>query len=136
MFKPVLRLTLITFVWRRYKRNILITLAAFIATVLVTIIHSDYLAYLNQTGQTANIGWSFVVKWLLYLLIIALWIATLSLHKTSRSTTFKRPSHSEIRDTASRRKEKGPSQGDDPFAHIRNKKQLHSRGDQVIEHKK
>lgn len=129
MFKQIAKYTFFTFIWKRYRATILATLLVLFYFWLVGRVHSDFIAYAELRGESANLGVSFLIKWLLfilgfiiYLVYIFLWsIRTPSKIKTPRSAT-RDTSVSEV-----------VAAKNDPFTQLRQKQELRSRSDLVIE---
>lgn len=136
--------------WRKYK-FLLVSLIVLIAFVfLVGKIHQDYLAYAQTTGGL-SVGWSFAVKWLVWVIGIAVFLGLnhwVNKRKQKKSEVEDKNSalqrilnwkntHPDAKTKAfelSKDKDATNDQSD-PFAALRNKDKLRSYADLIIEKK-
>ena len=132
MINQLLRLSFITFIWKRYKALIISTLLLLLFFWIVALVHQDYSQYAQLNEDKQYLGLSFLLKWLFYGLAVSgyiyyNWLAgsTKPQQPNSPSTTTKEASSRAPLD----------SNKNDPFEHLRNKKQLKSKADQVIDKK-
>ena len=123
MIKNLFRLTVLSYVWTRYKFLISSTLLLFAYFWLVGEVHEDFVEFIGLNNDTQHLGVSFLVKWLALILGALLYIALNSRRRGS---------------TASTRKSTGaePKTSEDPFESIRKKDKLKSAADFVVERKK
>ena len=78
MFNNLLRLTFVSYIWKRYRRLIVSTLLLFAYYWLVGKLHGDYILYSELTAKDAtenatpssqaHLGYSFIIKWLALIL--------------------------------------------------------------------
>jgi hypothetical protein len=136
MFNKMFRFTAIMYFWKRYRQLILSTLCLFGVFWLVGTIHSDYVE-LSQLEQSNDyLAQSFVIKWLIYLVAVAVYLMVNSRGKSGKRAEKK--AETKTKEKAAPKSEKGASASQvDPFSEIRNKDKLRSAADMVIEkHKK
>lgn len=136
--------------WRRYK-FLLVSLIVLIAFVfLVGQIHQDYLAY-AQTIDDAQVGWSFALKWAVWLVSILLfltanhWVnkrkqkkADLEDNNSALQRIIKwklSKKHKETDPPSGSKVDEGTADKSDPFAQLRTKDKLRSYADLIIEKK-
>lgn len=133
MLQQFLKWTLIVTLFKRYKKQLLTIITALLALLLIANVHQDYLSYSSNINNE-HIGWSFIVKWALYIaVIIASFFTVKFLNKTNQvqktegklKQAFKKQKAESVQQTA--------TQQSDPFANIRKKDKLKSKADQVIE---
>jgi len=122
IFKQVFRLAFITLIWKQYKAVIISTLLLFLYLFLVSNIHSDFLTHTELQNDTSGSGLSFVYKWLAFALgVTAYFLFHFVRGKKTKSKSTKVP----FKGT-----EAAPElDEDDPFANIRERKELRSRAD-------
>ena len=132
MFRFLAKSAVATLVWKRYHRPILATLALFIGYLLIGVVHGDYVDYAKSADDTGYLWASYLLKWTLLSLITAVYYfyVTRSVNKSNIKSN-----------TDSKGKNRPPSQSSavsttddqaDPFADIRTKESLKSRGDIAI----
>jgi hypothetical protein len=102
---------------------------------LINIIQQDYLAY-AESAQSNSVGWSFLVKWALYIIAVGVYLWRITVINKARS--FDSTLHKMMQAQQVPEKEVGEgTQADsnkpDPFANIRGKKKLRSEADFLIE---
>jgi len=66
MFKQFFRLTVVAYIWKRYKTIIISTLVLFIFFWVVSQLHADYVSYGDLNHDKQYIGLSFVIKWIAF----------------------------------------------------------------------
>lgn len=125
MWNSLLKLSVVSYVWKRYRR----TLIGFPLLLLyfwgVGLIHEDFIAYITLDGGKQGVAWSFIVKWLLILAGIVVFIL---LHLNGVVTSAHSTDNVEP-----------PSVDDveqDAFSRIRKKDKLRSKADVILARKK
>jgi len=120
MFKQAFRLAFVALIWKQYKSVIISTILLFAYLFLISNVHGDYLEHLKLQDQSQTSGLSFVYKWLAYAAGIALYFLFHWWRASRKSIKPKsdKVASSEVLDDE-----------DDPFAQIRQRKQLRSRAD-------
>lgn len=137
MFNQLLKWTLLISIWRKYKQYIGITVFLFLALMLTSFLHQDYVNY-SLVTDNENLGLSYVVKWLVYLsLVTAFWFAVGKI-KSVRGKDSDLHRKMKVADHKSTKEaQENPDETDDdqldPFANIRQKKSLRSKADIEIE---
>lgn len=126
IFKQVFRVAFVTLIWKQYKSAIVSTLVLFAFLLIISNIHSDYLIAVgpDKIDQT-----TFIYKWLAYTAGI---VVFLGYHLIRGKLKATEPSD---REKIAQSKE-SETDGDDPFAEIRNRKKLRSRADFLIDQEK
>lgn len=135
MFNQMIKWTVILSLWRKYKSHLISSLTLLFILVLINIIHQDYLAY-AESAQNKSVGWSFLVKWALYITSIGVYVWRITVINKARS--FDSTLHKMMQAQKMPEKEVGEgtlvdSNKPDPFANIRGKKKLRSEADFLIE---
>jgi len=132
VFKPLLRLSILATIWLKFGRQILLAIALILAIILFQFIAQDINEYLSQTNQTHYLGHVLLIKWVLILSFIFgyLFYLKLSLGKKAK------PSSVQTQNKSQTPSGKDTSHKPDPFAHLRDKKVLRSKGDILIEKQK
>ena len=141
MIKNIFRITLATYIWKRYSVVIISTAVLFVYFWLVGKIHSDYVSYIELNDESKYLGLSFLLKWFAFLVGFLVYLlvnsARFSLKneidnsKESVSNTVQANANNDALDV----QEKKANNQQDPFAQIREKPTLRSRADIVIEKK-
>jgi len=135
MFKQLFRLTVVTYVWKRYKAIIVSTVILFVFFWLVSQLHQDYLSYGDLNKDTQHIGLSFVIKWVAFMVGFIVYVLFNSWQgkRASRSKDLPQDSVNTAQLTSDT-----PDQEvnlNDPFYEIRQKDKLRSKADMIIEKK-
>jgi len=127
MWKSLLKLSVVSYVWKRYKR----TLVAFPLLLVyfwgVGLVHEDFISYVSLEGDNQGVGWSFLIKWLLILVGIVVFIA---IHLAGDPDENK---HEKESFTHSQANTKNTREEFDAFSNIRNKGKLRSKADVILE---
>ncbi len=135
MFKQFFRLTVVAYIWKRYKTIIISTLVLFIFFWVVSQLHADYVSYGDLNHDKQYIGLSFVIKWIAF-------VAGLVVYFLVNSWAFRSSKRNNAKNNASKKSTaKGQRNAlvvdqNDPFAEIRKKDKLRSRADMIIEQHK
>lgn len=143
MIKQAVRLAIIAGVWKRYKIGIVSSLLLLGYLILLSFSHGEFLSYSQSTDSKTYVGLSFVVKWVLgfsgigVFLAYHLWWRGLGVEEKSKTDSQanvkkKRPSNKSEKLAAGKSTE-DKTEAPDPFATLREKPQLRSRGDFVLE---
>jgi len=139
--------------WRRYKFLLVSLILLIVFVFLVGQVHQDYLAYAQSTGGVA-VGWSFAVKWLVWILGIVVFLALNhwanqrkqkqndAQDKNSalqRIIKWKNKSQEKTGEAklSDKAPDKSPNKGEQkgPFAALREKEKLRTYADIIIEKK-
>lgn len=113
-------------IWRRYRRLFIAIGLLLVSYFLVSLLHQDYLAYARNSGNATFLGLSYVVKWVILLVITLVFYFLIVARKTPKVE-------------APTKEQKTPgspaAQPDkpDPFEAIRHKKKLRGHADQYLE---
>ncbi len=132
MLKNLLHLTVLTVLWKRYRKLILSTLLLFLWFWLLGHLHDDYIRYIELNEDKQYLAWSFFIKWSAYIIAVIgylLYNAGFSL----RVNSGRRISASKDEADASRARQDRLPDAEDPFAQIRQRDRLRSRADFIIE---
>jgi hypothetical protein len=134
MFRFLAKSALIAVIWKRYRRTIISTLALFACYFLVSLFHGDYVEYAVNAGDKGFLWRSYLIKWAVLIGVTLIYYLYNTRALTKREADDLPPS-------AGRRQreqivENTPQYDDDgaadPFAEIRRKERLKSRGDIVL----
>lgn len=129
MFKNLLHLTLLTLLWKRYKRLIISTLILFVYFWLVGKLHEDYVDYVELNENQQFLALSFLLKWLAFTFGAVIYLLLNVLIIRGNRPTSAQTGAADSSSTDSKPKAKDA----DPFAQIRQRKKLRSRADFLIE---
>ncbi len=128
MFRFLAKSALATVIFKRYRRPIVSTLVLFLAYFLIATVHGDYVDYAVTAEDRQYLWLSFVLKWALLLGVTAVYyfynMAGLRPRAEKPPAPAKAPPLSA---------EPSPDSAVDPFAEIRRKPTLKSRGEQLLE---
>lgn len=125
IFKQVFRIAFVALIWKQYKAVIISTLLLFGYLFLVGSIHADFLTHTELQKDTSGSGLSFLYKWLAFAVGVGIYF--LFHYLRGRKSNKANKSGRIVKG-----KEDGlPTEGDkdDPFAAIRERKELRSRAD-------
>lgn len=136
MWNNLLKLSVVSFLWRRYKKTIILLPILLLFFWVVGLAHSDYLAYAKLQENNQWIGLSFVVKWL----ALAIGCAVFVFAHLGDKKEIEEPAEIDpdiVKKAPKATKEALFSQDiNDSFARIREKKTLNSKADVILKSKK
>lgn len=135
MFKQLFRLTVVTYVWKRYKAIIVSTVILFVFFWLVGQLHQDYLSYGDLNEDKEYIGASFVIKWLAFIIGFIIYVLFNSWQGKRANGTKDLPNDTVNTAQLSSVPSVDEMQANDPFHEIRQKDKLRSKADMIIEKK-
>jgi len=142
MIKNLFHITLISYIWKRYKAIIISTLSLFFYFWLIGKLHEDFVSYSHLNDDKQYIGLSFLLKWLAFFtgFIIYFVFNTRSRssgkrEKTTKNNLSNKLTRSENKKELSRVSNHQNSAPDktDPFEGVRKKEKLRSTADFIIE---
>lgn len=130
MFRFLAKSALFAVIWTRYRRTIISTLALFVCYFLVSLFHGDYVEYAVSAGDQGFLWRSYLMKWAVLIGVTVIYYLYNTRALIKRETGDVPPSS----DKKQRERvvvENIPQSGEavDPFAEIRRKDRLKSRGD-------
>lgn len=134
MFRFLAKSALAAVIWKRYRRTIVSTLALFISYFLVSLFHGDYVDYAISAGDTHFLWRSYLIKWgVLIGVTVTYYLYNARSLRSGRLDDLPPPAAGRTR--REQVVENPPNNSDeaDPFAEIRRKKRLKSRGDVAVE---
>lgn len=133
MINQLLRLSFIAYVWKRYKKLIVSTVLLLLCFWIVALLHQDYSHYAQLNDDKKYLGISFLLKWLSYGVALAVYVY---FNRLAGNTTTK-SGQQDLLPQGHETEKNTPSdhQEADPFEHLRHKKQLKSKADQLIDKK-
>lgn len=132
MFNQVIKWTIIAGLWKKYKRQVLATVAFLVSFYLVSFFHQEYLEYAKLAGKT-DLASSFFIKWIVNLVVIAVYLGSLKAFSVSNQKSKLRKDRAKRIADIIKASEPQKENKHDPFATIRKKKVLKSKGDYVID---
>jgi len=136
MWNNLLKLSLVSYIWRRYKKTVILLPALLLYFWVVGLAHDDYLAFAQLQQSNQWVGVSFMVKWLLLAAGVGVFIY---LHLSAKAVE-EEPINidTDIVDNAPvAAKEVLFTQDiNDSFDRIREKKSLQSKADVILKSKK
>lgn len=135
MIKNIVKITLLNYLWKKYKAVIVSTVVLFFYFWLVGKLHEDYVSYSHLNNDTNNLGLSFVLKWLCFLVGLGLYLLVNARQNRKESVLEKMSSTAE-KGNAKTAAEASSSSSADPFQHLREKEKLRSKADVIIERHK
>ncbi|WP_017445066.1 hypothetical protein [Gayadomonas joobiniege] len=129
MLNPLIRLTFLATIWKKYQVNIKQLLLTLVLLILVHLIYLDATEYLRTTESNTYLLSALIIKWLLNFLIVAIcWLRIKQHYKTKQQGSLPK---AQVKTKTSA----DNNSAIDPFARIREKKTLRSRGDILIDNK-
>lgn len=132
MFKPLLRLSILASIWLKFGKQIVFGLLIIIALTILQFISHDINEYLNTTEQTQYLGYVLIAKWCLILAIVVGYLLYIKYSLKSKRSA-KQQSTAKLTHPKSTELKTSTNNEQDPFAHLRDKKKLRSKGDLLIE---
>lgn len=134
MWNNLLKISVVTYIWRRHKRTLIALPALLLYFWMVNLIHVDVITYAKLKGQTTWLAWTFLIKWLFIFIGIAIFIVIHLNAKAAEQTDVS----SAVGGRKNPKTEKAVDADEiDAFAAIRAKDKLRSRADMIIDkHKK
>ena len=134
MINQLLRLTFLTYIWKRYKTAIVSAVLLLLFFWVIGTLHQDYIQYAELNDDKAYLALSFLIKWLFYISGLACfgYINWRVMGKQAPSEEQGLPPVSESI------KSPPAAEGDapvDPFDAIRRKERLQSKADKLISKK-
>ena len=132
MFRFLAKSALVVAVWKRYRRTIISTLALFICYFLVSLFHGDYVEYAVSAGDKDFLWRSYLIKWAVLIgVTVGYYLYNTRILIKKRADDLP-PSTG---NTQERTVENAPQRDgeSDPFAEIRRKERLQSRGDITLD---
>jgi len=138
MWNNLLKITLVSFVWKRYKRTIIAFPLLLLYFWLVNLVHHDIIAYATLKNDTDWLGWSFLVKWLFILSGVVVFVLVHVSSKAENESQLEESLKEKLKKSKQEQPDTTPLQNISPeldgmFERIRNKKSLRSKADIVIE---
>ena len=128
MIKNILRITLISYIWQRYKIIIVSTLLLFVYFWLIDKLHQDFISYSHLISSDKNLGLSFLLKWFCLLIGVVVYFFLNS--RRYKLGKHQKKASNMPGDSADR--PATPNKAD-PFQAIREKARLRSKADITIE---
>lgn len=130
MFRFLAKSALVAMIWKRYRRTIISTLALFISYFLVSLFHGDYVEYAVSAGDKGFLWRSYLIKWVVLIGVTVIYYL-FNTRILIKGKADDLPPASIGKNRRERIVEHAPqSEGEvDPFAQIRRKERLKSRGD-------
>ncbi|MFK7733834.1 MAG: hypothetical protein AB8B48_19595 [Pseudomonadales bacterium] len=136
MLNQLLRFTLFSsaLLWLRPRWRGLLALTA--SVVLIHVLHSEYLGYVELSGNSDFLVWSYVCKWLALVVCVSLYVglAVYGLKAPGKSAPQQVRSAADVSlDRAAKEPVSEPEMAtDDGFDFLRSKQKLESRADKII----
>lgn len=154
MFQHVVRWTFLITIWKKYKGQLLTTLAYILGLLIISLVHSDYLDYVAVSKQGQEfVSKSFLLKWLAYIIITAVYfwlfksfskvekeghedlsfLRKFSSKRKTKSGSVSGRSEDKVAKSVKSQGTKSANTSNDPFANIRKKEKLRSEADLIVE---
>ena len=136
VWNNLLKLSVLSYLWRRYKKTIILLPLLLLFFWIVGLAHDDYLAYAELQDNKQWIGVSFIVKWLALLVGVAIFVAAHLRDKAPREA----PANIDIdivdKVPSAEKEELFSQELNDSFSRIREKDTLNSKADVILKSKK
>ena len=141
MWNNLLKLTVVSWIWNRYRRTIIALPLLLLYVWLVNLIHDDVIAYATLNNDPSWLGWTFFLKWLFVLLGVGVFVM---IHISGRQVQPEELDSLKVKmqsepvsktnkeDAASHTE---PASESDGFEAIRHKNKLRSRADFILQNK-
>ncbi|NTS78578.1 hypothetical protein HR060_17175 [Catenovulum sp. SM1970] len=137
MFNKFLNLTLVHYIWRRYKTRIVSTVVFVGFCLLVNLLHQDYIQYSQLHSEKSDLGLSFIFKWGTLVLGFVVYCY---LNRATHAKQNYQKNENKGKQTENRMKlddcEQQNHQKPDPFSALRTKEKLRSKADLLIDKQK
>lgn len=138
MLNQLLRFTLVSsaLLWLRPRWRGLLALAS--AVLLVHLLHGEYLGYVELSGNSDFLVWSYLVKWVALILSVTAYVvlAVYGLKPGGKSVPVRQGGTAALKrestDPSGTLPAAAAEPADDGFDFLRNKKKLENRADKVI----
>lgn len=134
MFRFLAKSALLAVIWKRYRRTIISTLILFASYFLIALFHGDYVDYAVNSGNTNFLWRSYLFKW------VSLFGVTLVYYFYNTRVLTKRGTEDLPPPTTGKNRQRQVKEDTsqvvdeaDPFAEIRHKERLKSRGDTALD---
>ncbi len=126
MLNQLLKFTVITSIWFWLKPRWRALLAFVVSIVIITVLHREYVNYVEISGNQTFLVWSYILKWsALLICILVYWLVSAWGIGVKKSAATK----SEPGLAKPVQKQEGP---DDGFDFIRRKKRLNSQAEKLL----
>ena len=145
MIKNLFHITLISYIWKRYKAIIISTLSLFFYFWLIGKLHEDFVSYGHLNDDKQYIGLSFLLKWfafftgfIVYFVFNTRYRGSVKRKKTTKNNFPSKLSRSKNKKEVSVLSNNQSSESDktDLFKDILKKEKLRSVADFIIEKNK
>lgn len=134
MFRFLAKSALAAVIWKRYRRPIVSTLALFVSYFLISLFHGDYVDYAVSAGDTHFLWRSYLIKWgVLVGVTVTYYLYNARAFRSRRTDDLPPPTAAKTRREPRAESPSNNGNEADPFAEIRRKKRLKSRGDIAVE---
>ncbi len=135
MFQRLLTWTVFVALWRRYGKLLRIFPVIVVLVFLISMLHGDYVQYVQVSDDASFLPWSFLIKWLLILLVLgAYWRFAVSVIQGDKASGKRKVKNDNANLNSGNIGQKGNTE-QDPFRNIREKKELRTKAEVVLKKK-
>lgn len=127
MLNQLLKVTLFASIWLWLKPRWRGLAVLLVFVVLVNLLHAEYLGYVELSENKDFLIWSYLLKWLLLFAAVIAYIVLPVRGNSGNSSAATSPRQTRPPSTG------GATSEDDGFDFLRNKKELQSRADKLLE---
>lgn len=108
-----MKLGVVGLLWKKVSQYVPLTIITFLVLIFISLLHNDYLSYVNFTDESDNISTYFLIKWLAYFTTLCIYcLAVFRINKTSSRKKYQLPKVSNREDIISNYNVPLRSQGD------------------------
>ncbi|EED34489.1 hypothetical protein NOR51B_426 [Luminiphilus syltensis NOR5-1B] len=133
MFRYLFRAASAWFLWRWLKTRWRGTLALIVIILLTSLLHDEYVEYVELTDNDELLIASYLVKWCINLIALGLYFVYSFRRTLAQPPAVKAPDKTIRPDGSDKRQTRQPAPKGDGFDAIRNKAHLGSKADKLLE---
>jgi len=128
MLNQILKFTVLTSVWLWLKPRWRALLAFIVSIVVITVLHREYVNYVEISGNQGFLVWSYILKWSALLVCIITYLLV-----SAWGISSKKPPPAAMAATEPARLAQRVEGQDDGFDFIRRKKKLNSQAEKLLQ---
>ena len=136
VWNNLLKLSLLSYLWRRYKKTIILLPLLLLFFWVVGVAHGDYLSYAELQGEKQWIGASFIVKWIAMALGVVVFVLAHLGGKAPKEGSGNIDAERVSKTPSAEKETLFTQEINDSFDRIRKKHSLSSKADVILKSKK
>jgi uncharacterized protein involved in cysteine biosynthesis len=135
MWNNLLKLTVVSYVWKRHKKTLIALPILLIYFWIVNLIHHDVIAFATLKESTQWLGWSFLIKWIFILLGVLVFIYIHISSTANPADSLSSTPENKVKRSKKSQHSDSDSPEKDPFQNIRQKTKLRTKAEIILEEK-